>query len=147
MVREVDPDEVQSKLASDDEEVTVVDIRSPRQFALGHVPGAINVPLPELPRRVDAYDWDADEVVAVCPHGESSIQAARLLGSYEGIHADAVASLAGGYREWDGDLETGAPASETAAPAAEADGGTNDEGPEARDEGPEARDEGPEAPF
>ena len=131
MVREVGPDAVQSKLASDDTDVTVVDIRAPAHFEQGHVPGAINVPLPVLPRRVDEHDWDADEVVTVCPHGESSIQAARLLGSYEGIDADDVASLAGGYREWEGDLETGGPAAGATSAVAEADGGRSDEGPDA----------------
>jgi rhodanese-related sulfurtransferase len=122
MVREVGPDAVQSKLASD-EDVTVVDIRSPGDYAQGHVPGAINVPLQELPRRVEDRDWDADEIVCVCPIGQSSIQAARLLGSYEAIDADAVASMEGGYRAWDGEL--------TADGEADRDASPDGEGPEA----------------
>lgn len=108
MVREVDPEAVASKL-EDDEDVTVVDIRSPADYERGHVPGAINVPLPELPQRVDEREWNAEEVVCVCAIGQSSIQAARLLGSYEALDAEAVASMAGGYREWDGDLEGASP--------------------------------------
>lgn len=123
MVREVTPEEIQSKLA-EGEEVTVVDVRSPEQFAEGHVPDAVNLPLPELPRRVDERDWDAEEVVCVCPIGQSSIQAARLLGSYEGIDAEDVASMAGGYREWDGELES--------------DAGDADESAVGSDEGPAA---------
>lgn len=122
MVREVAPEEVRSRL-EDGEDVTVVDTRAPEQFARGHVPGAINLPLPELPRRVDEREWDADSIVCVCPIGESSVQAARLLGSYEGIDADAVASMAGGYRAWDGELEAGT------------------------DNGESGTDEGPAAPF
>lgn len=102
MVTEVSPDEVESRL----EELQVVDIRQPRNFEEGHVPGAINVPLAELPRRVEEVEWD-EEIVCVCPIGQSSIQAARLIESYEGVDDDAtVASMEGGYREWHGDLET-----------------------------------------
>ncbi|WP_460919920.1 rhodanese-like domain-containing protein [Salinarchaeum chitinilyticum] len=126
MVREVAPDEVQSKLEAD-EEVTVVDIRSPSDYEQGHVPDAINVPLPELPQRVDEREWDAEEIVTICAIGQSSIQAARLLGSYEDVDADAVASLQGGYRDWDGEL-------------------TSDAAGEV-DDASQSPNEGPEAPF
>lgn len=129
MVREVAPEDVQSKLDAEDD-VTVVDIRSPQDYAQGHVPGAVNVPLPELPQRVDEREWDAEAVVCVCAIGQSSIQAARLLGSYEEI--DAVASMDGGYRAWDGELAT--------------DGVENGNDPTG-DDGSTASDEGPEAPF
>jgi rhodanese-related sulfurtransferase len=60
----------------------------------------------ELPRRVDEVEW-GDDVVVACPIGQSSIQAARLIGSYEGVDDDSsVRSMAGGYDEWEYDLET-----------------------------------------
>lgn len=104
MVEEVTPDEVAAKL---DDGVQVVDIRMPEQYERGHIPGAINIPMPELPQRVGEYDWD-DEVVVACPIGQSSVQAAKLISSFEAVDDDArVASMAGGYEEWDGDLERG----------------------------------------
>ncbi|MGZ0747206.1 rhodanese-like domain-containing protein [Haloparvum sp. AD34] len=105
MVDELPPEDVEAKLEEGD--VQVVDIRSPSQFERGHIPGAINVPLSELPRQVDEVDW-GDQIVCVCPIGKSSIQAAKLIRSYEGVDEDAhVASMKGGYREWDGTLEEG----------------------------------------
>ena len=105
MVDEVTPDEVKAKL-DDDEEVQVVDIRSPDHFSEGHIPGAINIPMPALPREVQDHDW-GDDIVVACPVGQSSIQAARLLESYEGVDEDsAVASMEGGYDAWDYDLES-----------------------------------------
>ena len=105
MVEEVTPDEVKARV-DDDADTQVVDIRSPAEFERGHIPGAINIPMAELPRRVDEVEW-SDDVVVACPIGQSSIQAARLIGSYEGVDDDSsVKSMAGGYDEWDYDLET-----------------------------------------
>lgn len=105
MVDELSPDDVEAKLEAD--EVQVVDIRPPSQFERGHIPGAINIPMGELPRQVDEVDW-GDQIVCTCPIGKSSIQAAKLIESYEGVDESAhVASMEGGYREWDGNLEEG----------------------------------------
>lgn len=104
MVEDVSPETVAEKLENGDE-LQVIDIRSPPQFAQGHIPGAENIPFPELPRRVDEHDW-GEEIVVACPIGQSSQQAARMLESYEGVDEDArVLNLEGGYREWDGVLE------------------------------------------
>ena len=45
--------------------VTVIDVRPPDEFALGHVPGAINVPLTDLQARLPELDPDR-EIVAYC---------------------------------------------------------------------------------
>ncbi|MDG5777330.1 rhodanese-like domain-containing protein [Haloarculaceae archaeon H-GB2-1] len=93
-------------LLDDGEEVRIVDIRSPAAFRRGHIPGSENVPFPELTTRAEELSV-ADRIVTVCPHGESSIQAARLLQSYEGTSDARIESLAGGLNDWDGDLEAG----------------------------------------
>jgi rhodanese-related sulfurtransferase len=105
MVEELPPEAVKERM--DDGGLQVVDIRPPAQFERGHIPGAINIPMGQLPTRVDEVDWD-DEVVCACPIGQSSVQAAKLIQSFEAIDDDAtVASMEGGYREWDYDLERG----------------------------------------
>jgi ArsR family transcriptional regulator len=45
--------------------VTVIDVRPPDEFALGHVPGALNIPLADLPARMAGLD-SAREIVAYC---------------------------------------------------------------------------------
>jgi rhodanese-related sulfurtransferase len=103
MIEEVPPSTLESWLA-DDDPLQVVDVRSERAYRTGHVPGALNVPYPELPARVEAVEW-CDRVVVACPHGESSVGAARLLAAYEGVSPSAtVASLDGGYRALDESL-------------------------------------------
>lgn len=45
--------------------VTVVDVRPPDEFAMGHVPEAINIPVGELSARVEDFD-PGREIVAYC---------------------------------------------------------------------------------
>ncbi|MUV58089.1 rhodanese-like domain-containing protein [Halogeometricum sp. CBA1124] len=113
---EIDPSEVESLLA-DADPPRVVDIRSPAAFAREHIPGSENVPFAELPNRVESLSG-ADRIVTVCPHGQASVQAARLIKSFEGTADARVESMRGGLEAWDGPVETEA----TAEP---------DEGPEA----------------
>ena len=100
---EISPSEVEALLETDDSP-RVVDIRSPAAFRRGHIPGSENIPFNELPQRVASLDG-ADHIVTVCPHGQSSIQAARLINSYEGTDTARVESMHGGLTEWDGEIE------------------------------------------
>jgi len=45
--------------------VTVLDVRPPDEFALGHVSGAVNIPLRALKERLAEIDPD-QEIVAYC---------------------------------------------------------------------------------
>lgn len=45
--------------------VTVLDVRSADEFAAGHVPGALNIPLHELEQRIAEFNPDQD-IVAYC---------------------------------------------------------------------------------
>jgi len=104
MVDEIPPETVEEQL----DDVQVIDIRPREQFERGHIPGAVNIPMGALPRQIEDHDW-GEEVVVACPIGQSSVQAARLIESYEAVDDDAtVASMAGGYEAWESDLETGA---------------------------------------
>lgn len=48
-----------------DGSVTVLDVRPADEFAIGHLPGAVNIPLDELEARVDELE-PGSEVVAYC---------------------------------------------------------------------------------
>jgi rhodanese-related sulfurtransferase len=105
MVEEVTPEEVKGQFDHGDD-IQVVDIRPERAFAEGHIPGAENIPFDRFAREVENQEW-GDDVIVVCPMGESSLQAARLLESYEGVDEDAtIANMEGGYQEWDYELES-----------------------------------------
>ncbi|MCP3671833.1 MAG: metalloregulator ArsR/SmtB family transcription factor [Gammaproteobacteria bacterium] len=77
--------------------VTVLDVRPPEEYASGHLPGAINIPLDELEKHLDELDPD-HEVVAYCrgPHCVLAFDAVLRLRE-KGINARR---LDGGLPEW-----------------------------------------------
>lgn len=78
----------------------IVDVREPHEFAgaLGHIPGALNIPLGELPARCDDLERRADRpVVLVCRTDKRSASAAAIL-RMNGI--DDVMVLRGGMEAW-----------------------------------------------
>ena len=56
----------------------VLDVRRPGEFASGHVPGARNIPLNELPRRLSEIERD-EPLAVICAGGYRSSMAASLL--------------------------------------------------------------------
>jgi len=60
--------------------VTVLDVRPPAEYAAGHVPGAVNIPLRKLKQRLTELDPGLD-VVAYCrgPHCVLAFEAVRML--------------------------------------------------------------------
>ncbi|GGN09024.1 rhodanese-related sulfurtransferase [Actinoplanes campanulatus] len=72
----------------------LLDVRSPGEYAGGHLPGAVNVPLDEVDAVAARYA--GQDVVTVCHSGARSLAAARLL-SAAGAR---VQSLAGGTEAW-----------------------------------------------
>ncbi|MBY5815695.1 ArsR/SmtB family transcription factor [Rhizobium leguminosarum] len=77
--------------------VTVLDVRPEDEFALGHLPGAVNIPLAELERRLGELPVGKD-VVAYCrgPYCVLSFEAVAALRK-RGYH---VHRLEDGYPEW-----------------------------------------------
>src|ERR1700736_297837 len=101
-------DELYGRLSSGDD-LFVIDVRPGEEFAAGHVPGAVSIPLEELKKRLDQVPRDR-EVVAYCR------------GPYCAFAPEAVAHLrAQGYQARK--LEDGLPEWAAAGLPVEADGG------------------------
>ncbi len=77
--------------------VTVLDVRPPEEYASGHVPGAINIPLHELEQRLEELDKN-QEIVAYCrgPHCVLAFDAVARLRE-KGMNARRMED---GYPEW-----------------------------------------------
>ncbi len=76
-------------------EVRFVDVRESHEYRGGHIPGSDNIPLGDLPSRIDDLEG-GNPVVTVCTVGARSDEAARFLRSF-GITAE---NLEGGVKAW-----------------------------------------------
>ncbi|OEZ83903.1 putative HTH-type transcriptional regulator [Janthinobacterium sp. HH104] len=77
--------------------ITVLDVRPAQEFAVGHLPGAVNIPIDDLQRRLDELPANA-EIAAYCrgPYCVLSVQAVAALRQY-GLQARRLGS---GYDDW-----------------------------------------------
>ena len=77
--------------------VTVLDVRPEDEFALGHLPGAINIPLDRLRRRLSQLDRNK-EIIAYCrgPYCVLSFEAVAELRA----RGYRVRRLEDGFPEW-----------------------------------------------
>ena len=71
--------ELYAQLNEDGRKLQVIDVRAPGEYESGHLPGAKNVPLPELERRVDRELDPSQPTAVVCAGGYRSAAAASLL--------------------------------------------------------------------
>lgn len=94
---EITPAEL-NELVESDEDVRIVDIRSSAEFGRGAIPGSENIPFQTLPQEIEGLA-DEEQVVTVCPRGKASLQAVRIIDSYEGT-TGTVRSLEGGLDAW-----------------------------------------------
>ena len=63
---------------AEDEDMTILSVRSAEHYAAGHIPGAINIGLGSLVDNLNKLDPDAP-VYVYCYTGHSAAQAAALL--------------------------------------------------------------------
>ena len=91
--------------------VTVLDVRSPHEFAAGHVPRAPNVPGNELGKRLDELPA-GQEIVAYC-RGPYCVLAYDAVAELR-VHGFKARRLEGGFPEW---KNAGLPVEMTAAKA------------------------------
>jgi NADPH-dependent 2,4-dienoyl-CoA reductase/sulfur reductase-like enzyme/rhodanese-related sulfurtransferase len=73
----------------------LLDVRTPQEFAESHIPGAVNIPVDELRRRLGELPRDR-EVAAYCQVGQRGYLATRIL-LQAGFRA---ANIGGGYKTY-----------------------------------------------
>jgi rhodanese-related sulfurtransferase len=96
----------------------IVDVREPGEFSLGHIAGAVNVPMTQL--QSAAESWSKDQpVVVYCATGARSLNAASYL---VGVGFAKVYNLTAGIAAWTGPLTKDASASAAPPPALKTNG-------------------------
>jgi rhodanese-related sulfurtransferase len=91
-VREIAIDQVAAAL---DRGAAVVDVREPVEFRDGHLPGAVNIPMGQLTRRLDELDRTRP-VYVVCASGNRS---GAMVDVLTAAGYDAT-NVAGGTSAW-----------------------------------------------
>ena len=86
-----------SEIPPQGHQLTLVDVRTPEETALGTIPGALTIPLDELRNRLGELR-PQQEVVVFCAVGLRGYLAARIL-TQHGFNR--VRNLSGGYKTWE----------------------------------------------
>lgn len=94
----------EAKTMMDAGDVTIVDVRTAQEYADGHIPGAINIPLESIgsDKPAELTDTDADLIV-YCRTGVRSKQASDKLVELGYQHVNDM----GGIVDWKGETVTG----------------------------------------
>lgn len=77
----------------------IVDVRERDEYADGHIPGAVNVPLSELESRI-AECLLAPVVHVVCASGGRSMRACEFLSQSSAATGHTFVNIAGGTKAW-----------------------------------------------
>ena len=83
----------------------LLDVREPWEFEICHIDGSRNLPMGQIPARIDEFD-DAAEIVVICHHGIRSLQVANYLQP----HCDGeLINLDGGVDAWAREVDPSMP--------------------------------------
>jgi rhodanese-related sulfurtransferase len=92
---EITPEDVKSKLEGG-EEFTLLDCREPWEYQAARIERAMNIPMGEIPARVQELDPD-EHIIVMCHHGVRSMNVTAWL-RQQGF--EKVQSMAGGIDRW-----------------------------------------------
>ena len=94
----IEPKALGDRIAWADQALVVLDVRTPAEYAEGHVPGAINIPNGELAARVaELSDAKGRDIVVYC---RSGVRAAQALDVLDKAGFKRLFHLQGDYNRW-----------------------------------------------
>ncbi|HSN70465.1 MAG TPA: rhodanese-like domain-containing protein [Steroidobacteraceae bacterium] len=97
-VSKITPAELFDDLSAGEPDPVVLDVRTPEEFAAGHVPGAMNIPHDQIAERIASLEpARGAELVVYCRSGRRSAIASDVLRQ---AGFDNVRHLAGDMQGW-----------------------------------------------
>lgn len=110
-IRDVDAAGVQDAIS---QRAQLIDVRTEGEFQLGHIPGALNVPIDRFEAQASSWDRNALYVV-YCATGARSTSAVEIM---RRLGFTNVRHFAAGLQAWPGELQQGAATPSGVVPAA-----------------------------
>jgi rhodanese-related sulfurtransferase len=77
-VQSISPEEVLLRMTGGDK-LKIIDVRTPGEYQMGHIPGVVLLPLETLARDAPGEIKKDDEIIVYCQAGVRSRRAARML--------------------------------------------------------------------
>ena len=94
---EMAPGDLAARLSAG-EDLPLLDVRNPHEYAAGHIPGAMLIPLGELRSRLAEIEkWRGREFAVYCQMGSRSAQAVSIL---RDAGFSGASNVTGGYARW-----------------------------------------------
>jgi rhodanese-related sulfurtransferase len=94
----IEPKALGERIAWADQSLVVLDVRTPAEFAEGHIPGALNIPHTEVAARIAELEGARDrDIVVYC---RSGARAAQALEAQEKSGFERLFHLQGDYTRW-----------------------------------------------
>jgi rhodanese-related sulfurtransferase len=101
---EITSEDVKSKLDRGDQ-LTLLDCREPWEYKTARIEGATNIPMGDIPARIQELDPDK-HIVVICHHGVRSMNVTTWL-RQQGF--ERVQSMAGGIDRWSRTVDSKVP--------------------------------------
>ncbi len=99
MVQEIDITQYRQTFSEDESaDVQLIDVREVEEFAEGHIPGAVNIPLSQFQSRFSEIE-NKGAIVLVCAAGGRSAMAADYMAAH-GYDSDRLYNLVDGTMGW-----------------------------------------------
>ncbi len=96
--------ELKAKMDSGDK-FTLIDVREPYEYAIGHIPGSKLVPLGTVKERLHEFDT-SEEIVLHCKSGKRSSEALQV---FKSAGFKKLQNLQGGILAWSDDVDPSVP--------------------------------------
>ena len=97
-VKVVTPDEVEKLVNDKSQHITVLDVRTPEEYGMGHIAGAVNVSFldADFARRLAAMDKTRTYIL----HCAAGNRSQRALPQLQAAKFGTILHMSGGYKAW-----------------------------------------------